>query len=75
MLTTPGPGGLLVLSIATGQASGTEYVVQRSWDGADRRQKPLPRALYRIVATVEDEAGALAMDDVEVQVCDTEVCP
>ena len=24
-----GPGGLLVLSIATGQASGTEYVVQR----------------------------------------------
>jgi hypothetical protein len=69
------PGGRRIGAIASGQASGTEYVVQRSWAGADGRQKRVPPGLYRILATVQDETGALAADDVEVQVCDTEVCP
>jgi len=70
-----GPGGLLVVSIARGQASGTEYVVQRTWDGTDGRMKPVPSARYRIVASVQDETGATAFDAVEVEVCDTEMCP
>jgi hypothetical protein len=37
--------------------------------------KPVPSARYRIVATVQDETGATAFDAVEVEVCDTEMCP